>query len=443
MGPERGTLAVVRRLQEVDRNYGLRPQRQADAEALLAASTTILMESDAVSVPRWTPPVDGKSVLLVPPGLPYAPLRYAFNLVGATHRLRNQDPRVAYIAALVGILNVEDTQRKGEPFIRRKRAALEAVPGLFREYHVGALFQVALEVRDYLALYPTKQDARPKDAAQHLEAGRRARQLRQYARSIRHFQRSYQLAMDQRNWEVATGAMLNTGIAFRSLGNLGRAEGLLACAAGLASAHGLDELHGLANHELGAVAFGRGDFERAEELAVRAFWLYPRGCPRRIALLHDIAFTWMERGYCQRALGVFLALQRFEFTAQREAALIANIARAASGAGRLDLYAEFWPRAEAAVSAISEYREQGGALLDLAIAHCGAGAYGRASAAASRALEAAREAGEELEAQEAETWLLVAREQRAVEWLSPPPLPSMDDFAEAAVGALAEIGVAA
>lgn len=439
MEPERGTLAVVRRLQEVDPRYGLHPQRQADAEALLAASTTVLVESEGVSVPRWTPPIDGASLLLVPPGLPYTPLRYAHNLVAAMHRLRTQPPRIAVTAALVGILNVEDTQRKGEAFIRRKRAALEAIPGLFREYDVDELFAISLAVRDRLALQPEKPRREPKSAAYYLELGRAARCHRQYRVALKLLKRSLLLAKNTREHLIAARALLNIGITWRVLENAGHARAVLERAAKMAELHGLAEMHGAALHELSALAFGRGDLAGSDALSIRAFWIYPADCPRRVALLHDVAFTWMERGYNQSALTTFLGLLRHDLEAPQRAGLYANIARAAVGAGRNDLYEEYWPRAEAACSTLPDHHEQSQALVDLTIAHCGTGAFDRAILTGERAIRAARHAGEVMELQEAETWLLVATERRPIAWLAPPPRTDIDEFAEVALAALSTL----
>lgn len=213
-------------------------------------------------------------------------------------------------------------------------------------------------------------------------------------------------------WEAVershrSGDPASRALSFIGLGNLHRQVGKLASARRfhsralfVARRNGLNQIAGMASHDLFVLAGeGDGNAREAEMHAISALRWYGMGHPRLPSLAHDLAVFWMNRGKFRRALPVLRAVQPHIQGVQENLLTLGSIARAAGAVGDRATFDGVWNELRTVLDR-SESEFEGIAVLPssvlLAVAQ-GAeslGEWERAERAADRALELAAQRGE-------------------------------------------------
>ncbi|HEX6749216.1 MAG TPA: hypothetical protein VF092_18105 [Longimicrobium sp.] len=145
-----------------------------------------------------------------------------------------------------------------------------------------------------------------------------------------------------------------------------------------------------AYHNLFVVEMEVGDVERAEVYAQRALQAYPLSSASLPRLARDLAWRWMLRGFFDRALPLAQeALTHFTVPADR-ALLWSDVARAAAGAGVVEIFEDAWAQTRVLFSEYPMDPWPADILVNLAHAAASAGERSRAEWAATKAVEIAR-----------------------------------------------------
>lgn len=234
----------------------------------------------------------------------------------------------------------------------------------------------------------------PMDAGAAYAVGRHARGRAEYARAETWFRRSIALARQTGDWQSYALAFLGLGNIYKQRGNFPTARRFYVRALRAARRHSLRTLQGGALHELFVIAASAGQQEDAERYARMAFEMYGPDYPRLPILAHDIAYFWMERGYFAPALTVFQAL--LPHMARHEDRMIglANVVRAAAGAGRRKLFEQMWDEVWDGISRNEQLENAAQVLLELAHGGAQMGEHERAERAAERAVRLSTERAE-------------------------------------------------
>jgi tetratricopeptide (TPR) repeat protein len=191
------------------------------------------------------------------------------------------------------------------------------------------------------------------------------------------------------DWDSYSRAYIALGNMLIARGNLPAAGRMHIKALRAARRKGLQQVQGMALHDLFVIANELGREEQAEEYARQAFRAYGPGHPSLLALSHDIAYFWMQRGYFAQALGVFQRLEPSASEPRARLMLTANIARAAAGVGDRELFRRAWTQ----VYRMSKDPDLQGIVanvtLELALGAASLGEWDRAEQAAQESLETA------------------------------------------------------
>jgi tetratricopeptide (TPR) repeat protein len=160
--------------------------------------------------------------------------------------------------------------------------------------------------------------------------------------------RAERAAAKAADWETRTLALNSIGITQAEAGNYRQAAQSHSQALRFARKHGQRHREGEFLHDLFVATAYMGDLDAAEEHARAALEIYTNtGHPRLLALAHDVAVLWMERGQFGRALPVFLETMQ-HFTKPNERILVvSSAARAAGACGEEDLYTRLSTEAQA------------------------------------------------------------------------------------------------
>ncbi|HYH83236.1 MAG TPA: hypothetical protein VEX86_25795, partial [Longimicrobium sp.] len=177
--------------------------------------------------------------------------------------------------------------------------------------------------------------------------------------------------------------------------------------------HSLRSIQGSAQHDLFVIAAGHNHKEEAERYARGAFESYGPEHPRLAALAHDIGFFWMERGHFAPALTVFEALLPHITRHQDRLEALANIVRAAAGAGERRQFEHTWDEVWDGLARDESAENIAAVLLEMAHGAAQLGETERAERAAERAVRTARERGESKTLLTAESVLDSVRRTRA------------------------------
>ena len=189
----------------------------------------------------------------------------------------------------------------------------------------------------------------------------------------------------------------------------------------LARREGLREQEGGALGDLCSVGFAAGNGQVAYAYAREALEALGPGHPFVPRLAQDLAMYLMDIcGDFENALLLFQALQRAELP--REVLLVARagLARAAAGAGRVQLFEETWSEAWSELERPQDSEYQAGALIQLAQGALVRGHRDLAERAARLALGVATRRGEEEMAAGAESLVEAVIAARATRARTPP-----------------------
>lgn len=233
--------------------------------------------------------------------------------------------------------------------------------------------------------------ALPADPATALAVGQIAAARGDMARAELWLRRTIGIARRARAWRPYSRAFSGLGRLSQDRGNLPAAHRFHLRALRGARRGGMRPEQAIALHDLFAVAVEAGRSAQAERYAQQAVATYPPHHPRVVVLAHDIAYFWMESGHFVQALPLFEALAPLIVSPVERLWAEANLMRAATGAGQLEL-------ADAAGERVRRWCEDPGlasgagrAQLELARAELQLGRWDAAEGAARQALRSGRE----------------------------------------------------
>lgn len=234
----------------------------------------------------------------------------------------------------------------------------------------------------------------PGDAGAAYAVGRLARRRAEHARAETWFRRSIALARQTGDWTSYALAFSGLGNLYMQRGNYPAARRFHVRALRAARRHSLRQIQGSALHDLFVIAAHGRQPDDAERYARGAFEAYGLDHPRLPALANDLAYFWMERGHFAPALTVFQALLPHITRHEDRLVGLANIVRAAAGAGQRRLFEETWDEVWDGLARNEPAENQAQVLLELAHGASQLGEWERAERAAERALKVARDRGE-------------------------------------------------
>lgn len=245
-----------------------------------------------------------------------------------------------------------------------------------------------------LAFTQAASVASQRNARLALAVGKLARRRNEVARAETWFRHAVMVSRQTGDWESYSRAYIALGNMLIARGNLPAAAKMHIKALRAARRKGLQQIQGMALHDLFVIADELGRDEQAEEYARQAFRAYGHHHPSLPLLSHDIAYFWMQRGYFAQALDVFQRLEDHVEDARTRLLLASNIARAAAGTGNRELFRKAWTQ----VYRMTKDPEQQGivanATLELALGAASLGEWDRAEQAAQESLDQAIKLGQ-------------------------------------------------
>ena len=272
----------------------------------------------------------------------------------------------------------------------------------------------------------------PADAATSYAVGRLARRRAEHARAETWFRRSVALARQSGDWSSYAMAFAGLGNLYMMRGNFPAARRFTLRAMRTARRHSMRPLHGLALHDLFVIAAQTGQADEAERLAREAFEMYGPDHPRLVYLALDVAYFWMERGRFAPALTVFQALVHHMQRLEDRLGVLANMVRAAAGAGERRTFEQTWDEVWDRVQRTESLVNAATVMLELAHGAAMLGEYERAERAAERAVQVARARAEAKTLLTAESVLDQVRRNRGVrQRAAAPPAEVAEVAAEA------------
>jgi tetratricopeptide (TPR) repeat protein len=234
----------------------------------------------------------------------------------------------------------------------------------------------------------------PHDAGAAYAVGRMARRRAEYSRAETWFRRAIALARQSGDWQSYALAFSGLGNLYMQRGNFPAARRFHVRALRAARRHSLRQIQGAALHDLFVLAAGSNHKDEAERYARGAFEAYGLENPRLSILAHDLAYFWMERGHFAPALTVFEALIPHMTRHEDRLVGLANIVRAAAGAGQRRLFEHTWDEVWDGLTRNEGAENSAQVLLELAHGAAQLGEHERSERAAERAVRTARERGE-------------------------------------------------
>lgn len=244
-------------------------------------------------------------------------------------------------------------------------------------------------VNSALAYTQAASVAAPRSALLALAVGQLARRRGDMARAETWFRHTIMVARQVGDWDSYSRAYIALGNMLISRGNLPAAGRMHIKALRAARRKGLQQLQGMALHDLFVIADEMGRDEQAEEYARQAFRAYGAGHPSLPLLAHDMAYFWMQRGHFAHALEIFQRLEPHVTDARTRLLLVANIARAAGGVGDRDLFRKAWTQTYRLVKDPALHSTVPNALLELAYGASSLGEWDRAEQAGQESYDLA------------------------------------------------------
>lgn len=236
--------------------------------------------------------------------------------------------------------------------------------------------------------------ASQRNARLALAVGKLARRRNEAARAETWFRHTVMLARQTGDWESYSRAYIALGNMLIARGNLPAAAKMHIKALRAARRKGLQQIQGMALHDLFVIADELGRDEQAQEYARQAFRAYGPNHPSLPLLGHDIAYFWMQRGYFGQALEVFQRLEGQVQDLRTRFLLGANVARAAAGTGNKDLFRKAWTQVYRMIKDPELQSVVANGMLELALGAAALGEWDRAEQAAQESLEQAIKLGQ-------------------------------------------------
>lgn len=230
--------------------------------------------------------------------------------------------------------------------------------------------------------------AQPAAPACAYRVGRLARRVGDFGRAEGWLNRAIVLARQSKDWDTYAVAYSGLGNVNFARGNLPAAERCHRKALRIAGHYGMPSRSAEVLHDLFILHCETGS-EEASSAAREALVLYPSDHPGRIALVQDVAQSWVLNGQFSAALPVLTALIDRVLPHQR-GVVAANAARAAGALGDRARFEICWHLAMDAIENGGPSDVQAAALLDLARGAASLGNPELASAAGERSLLIAR-----------------------------------------------------
>ncbi|HEX7239085.1 MAG TPA: tetratricopeptide repeat protein [Longimicrobiaceae bacterium] len=223
------------------------------------------------------------------------------------------------------------------------------------------------------------------------DLGRVARKMARYEEAEAWLKWAHFVARRLKRWEVATLSLSGLGNLHRQRGNLPRARRFHEVTRRMAAHRGLRTLEGDALYDLCVISFAMGDEAHALKYAGGALGAYGPGHGQVCRLANDVAWYWMDSsGNFEHAASVFTILLDYVWEPSYRVLLVANLARAAAGAGWRDVFEGMWIEAWGAIRNQSAREGHAAALIQLARGAGSVGDWERASLAAAEALAVGR-----------------------------------------------------
>ncbi|HEX2079412.1 MAG TPA: tetratricopeptide repeat protein [Longimicrobium sp.] len=270
----------------------------------------------------------------------------------------------------------------------------------------------------------------PADAAASYAVGRLARRRGEFPRAETWYRRAVALGRQSGDWTSYAMAFAGLGNLYMMRGNFPMARRFSLRALRSARRHSMRALQALVLHDLFVIAAQTRHPDEAEELAREAFEMYGPDHPRLVHLTSDVAAFWMEHGRFAPALTVFQALVHHLQRHEERVFALANMVRAAAGAGERQLFEQTWDEVWDRMARIQALGNGSVIMLQLARGAAMLGEWERAERAAEMAMQSARAHGEGKVLLEAEAVLDEARRNRGVRARAAAPGPE----AEASAG---------
>jgi tetratricopeptide (TPR) repeat protein len=249
-------------------------------------------------------------------------------------------------------------------------------------------------VNTALAYTQAASVAAPRNARLALAVGKLARRRSEAARAETWFRHTVMIARQVGDWDSYSRAYIALGNMLIARGNLPAAARMHIKALRAARRKGLQQIQGMALHDMFVIADEMGRDDQAEEYARQAFRAYGPGHPSLLALGHDIAYFWMQRGYFAQAMEVFQRLEPSAVEPRSRFLITANIARAAAGVGERDLFRKAWTQVYRMMKDPELSTVMANVTLELALGAASLGEWDRAEQAAEEALETAIRQGQ-------------------------------------------------
>ena len=270
-------------------------------------------------------------------------------------------------------------------------------------------------VNTALAFTQAASVASQRNARLALAVGKLARRRNEMARAETWFRHTVMVARQTGDWESYSRAYIALGNMLIARGNLPAAAKMHIKALRAARRKGLQQIQGMALHDLFVIADELGRDEQAEEYARQAFRAYGHSHPSLPLLSHDIAYFWMQRGYFAQALEVFQRLEGHVEDARTRLLLASNIARAAAGTGNRELFRKAWTQVYRMIKDPEQQGIVANATLELALGAASLGEWDRAEQAVQESLEQAMKYGQAKVRFRAESLLESVARGRAVQ----------------------------
>jgi tetratricopeptide (TPR) repeat protein len=235
------------------------------------------------------------------------------------------------------------------------------------------------------------EDVDPDNPHYAYNLGRVARKMAFYGESEAWLKWAHFVARSYQRWDVATLALSGLGNLHRQRGNLPKARRFHEVARRMAKLRGFRTLEGDALYDLAIMSFDFGNPSQGMQYVRGAIDAYGPGHGQIYHLANDVAWYWMDTlGDFQNAADVFAVLLQHVWEPSARILVMANLARAAAGAGWKDSFEALWIDVWLLLRQQLNQDGHAAALLQLAMGAANLGDWQRAGAAASDGLAIAR-----------------------------------------------------
>jgi tetratricopeptide (TPR) repeat protein len=270
--------------------------------------------------------------------------------------------------------------------------------------------------------------AAPTNAAAGFRVGQLARRKAEYARAESWFRRVIGLGRQAKDWASYAEAFLGLGNLYLQRGNVPAARRFHIRGLRAARRHGLRDIVARALHDLFVIAVNGAPPAEALSYARGAFKAYGPSHPRLPVLAHDLGYFWMQRGRFAQALSVFQSLLPHITQPCERMQIVADIGRAAGGAGERAIFDEAWDEMWSFAGDWYSRPTSAQALLDLARGAASLKDWARAERAATTARDVAARREEARVVLEADALLDQVSRKRNLDTV--PPIPGEEEEAE-------------